>query len=465
MVFSSLLFLFIYLPITLLLYYITPMKFRNLVLLVVSLIFYGWGEPIYVLIMVFSTFLDYICSRMIGKYRENESKKKIFLIISVIGNLGMLGIFKYLDFFITTIAMIPGLAFLEPIGIALPIGISFYTFQTMSYTIDVYRGVNEPQKNIISLGTYIVMFPQLIAGPIVKYKDISKQLVERTLSVNQFADGVSLFVIGLCKKILIANACGEVFDLYQAMGQNEVTFMGAWISAFAFSFQIYFDFSGYSDMAMGIGKMLGFEFLQNFNYPYISNSISEFWNRWHISLSSWFKEYLYIPLGGNRKGKLITFRNIFIVWLATGAWHGANFNYILWGLFYFVLLMVEKAGLFNALKKSPTIFRLLYVWFFTNIGWVIFANENFGNMIARLKTMFGMSTQFFLREDLFYFNNWLFIFVVAAIASTPFVKNVFNGLSYKVKSLLQMVLIPIGLFLCTASLVDSTFNPFLYFRF
>ena len=324
MVFSSILFMFIYLPVVLALYYLSPLKWRCIVLFVVNLIFYGWGEPIYVSLMIFSTVVDYVHGMLVEKYRANDKLARKIVLSSVLINLGLLFFFKYIDFFIANLALIPAFSSLKPLGVSLPIGISFYTFQTMSYTIDVYRNDAPVQKNIIKFGDYVSLFPQLIAGPIVRYKDVAEQLNEREHSVDKFASGVRRFIVGLAKKVLLANNIGMLWDVYKVMPAEELTTLGAWLGIIAFSFQIYFDFSGYSDMAIGLGRMIGFEFLENFNYPYISKSITEFWRRWHISLGTWFREYVYIPLGGNRKGTLRTFLNIFIVWAITGFWHGAS---------------------------------------------------------------------------------------------------------------------------------------------
>ena len=343
MVFRSLMFLFVFLPSVLLIYYVCPKKFRNLVLFVSSLVFYAWGEPVYIVIMIFSTVFDYFNGLLIEKYRQKGQlkKTKIVLINSIIINLAILFFFKYTDFFINNINLLLS-SNIQTLDLALPIGISFYTFQTMSYTIDVYRGEVKAQKNIISFGAFVVLFPQLVAGPIVRYKTIATQLDERKESQEQFANGVHRFIIGLGKKVLLANNIGLVWEQISSYNIETLSTATAWIGAIAFSFQIYFDFSGYSDMAIGLGKMFGFNFLENFNYPYISKSITEFWRRWHISLGTWFKEYVYFPLGGNRGGKAKQIRNIFIVWGLTGFWHGASWNFVVWGLYFAVLLIFEK---------------------------------------------------------------------------------------------------------------------------
>ncbi|MFZ7103442.1 MAG: MBOAT family O-acyltransferase [Peptococcaceae bacterium] len=467
MVFSSVLFLFVYLPSVLLIYYAVPPKFRNLVLFIVSLVFYGWGEPVYISIMIFSTILDYTCSFMIEKSAGNKKHAKAFLIVSLAGNLFMLCVFKYLDFIILNLSYIPALSGLKPLGIPLPIGISFYTFQTMSYTIDVYRGINQRQKSFVTLGAYVTLFPQLIAGPIVKYKDVARELECRTYTAAQFSEGIGIFTVGLCKKVLIANSVGSLFDTYHAMELAKVSTLGAWLAVISYTFQIYFDFSGYSDMAIGLGKMLGFNFLRNFNYPYIACSITDFWRRWHISLSSWFKEYLYIPLGGNRRGPWRTIFNLLVVWTLTGIWHGASWNYLLWGLYFFVLLVIEKQWLLKYLDKVPHVVGHVYALLLIVISWVLFSNEDLSRCLAMLAKMFtaGINTSLVFAYDWFYLANYGVIFVLAALSSIPFWHNLFFKLSPKLQGTLKIILVILGLTVCTASLVDSTYNPFLYFRF
>ena len=344
MVFSSILFMFIYLPVVLFLYYISPVKWRNPILFVVNMIFYGWGEPVYILLMIVSITINYINGILIGKWRHVDDKKaKAVLVVNVVLNLALLGFFKYYNLIADTLNIVPFIN-LPELNVTLPIGISFYTFQTMSYPIDVYRGDADVQKNYISFGTFVALFPQLIAGPIVRYKDVADQLGFRASSIDQFSSGVERFMIGVGKKVLIANNIGALWDVYAA-SCGDLTFVGSWIGALAFSLQIYFDFAGYSDMAIGLGRMIGFEFLENFNYPYISKSITEFWRRWHMSLGTWFRDYLYIPLGGNRCGKARQILNITIVWAATGIWHGANWTFLIWGLYYAFWLLLEKTFL------------------------------------------------------------------------------------------------------------------------
>ncbi|MDD6159833.1 MAG: MBOAT family protein [Oscillospiraceae bacterium] len=466
MVFSTPYFLFLYLPIVLLLYYVTPLKLRNLVLLIFNLIFYGWGEPVYILIMFASIIIDYTHGMLVMrcKSKGNMRGAKAAVASSVIFNLALLFFFKYWDFVAGSLAAI-GLNFMPKLGLSLPIGISFYTFQTMSYTIDVYRGDAREQRNIITFGTFVTLFPQLIAGPIIKYKDLDEQLTSRTHSVDKFASGVQRFVVGLAKKVLIANAIGPLWDVYLATPAAELTTLGAWLGILGFAFQLYFDFSGYSDMAIGIGRMLGFEFLENFNYPYLAKSATEFWRRWHISLGTWFREYLYIPLGGNRVGKGRLIFNLLIVWAATGIWHGASWNFLIWGLFYFVLLVFEKFWFSGVLRKMPRWVGHIYGLFIVLVGWTIFAVEDLGALGGYLKAMFGFGAGLWDSKFLYYFLNYLPLLLIAALASTPLAKNLWNKLGDKARKAVLPVLILLGLVLATAYLVDGTYNPFLYFRF
>ncbi len=466
MVFSSLEFLFAYLPITLLLYFAVPFRFRNLVIFAVSLVFYGWGEPVYILLMILTIIIDYVCGYLIGKYRENDRLAKRILIISVAANLGILGFFKYYDFIIKNLALIPFLSFLKPIGLELPIGISFYTFQIMSYTIDVYRGEGNVQKNIISFGAYVTLFPQLIAGPIVRYKDIDEQLNEREHNIRKFSDGVRRCLAGLAKKVLLANVAGEIFSKILETPFSRLSAASAWLGIILFTFQIYFDFSAYSDMAIGMGKMMGFDFLENFNYPYISESITEFWRRWHISLSIWFRDYVYIPLGGNRKGKFKTYRNLFVVWLLTGFWHGANWNYVIWGMYFFALLVFEKAWFGEILKKIPTVFRRVYALFFIVIGWLIFYFEDSGAGFEYLKCMFAnpiVADQTALYDIV----RLLPFLIVSCVACTPLPRKLYLKLydRFKAFPVAMSVVSACFLLLSVAYLVDSSFNPFLYMQF
>ena len=468
MVFSSLIFLFVFLPITLLIYYISPRPIRNLVLFIVSLIFYAWGEPIYILIMLFSTFFDYFNGLFMDKYRDNKKITNLVLINSLVVNLGILCFFKYYGFIITNINIFFSLN-LKILDLPLPLGISFYTFQTLSYTIDVYLDKVPVQKNIISFGTYVTMFPQLVAGPIVRYSDVAWEIDNRKESLGLFGEGAELFVIGLSKKVLLANSIGALWKSVKAIPIENVSILSAWLGIIAFTFQIYFDFSGYSDMAIGLGKMFGFNFMKNFDYPYISKSVTEFWRRWHISLGTWFKEYVYIPLGGNRLGRLKQYRNLFIVWFLTGLWHGANWNFILWGLYYFVFLVIEKTYLNKWLKDKPKFISHIYTLLVVIIGWVFFEFENISEGMKFIQTMFGIGgNPVYDGTALYYlYTNWI-LFVVLAICSTPLLKKRVHKLKEDIntkESIVYSLIILSLLFLCTAYLVNESYNPFLYFRF
>ena len=478
MVFSTPIFKFYFLVLTLFLYYIVPRKGRNVVLLAASLVFYYWGEQIYVVIMFLSTAIDFTHGLLVErcKARGNDRGARMAVASSIIFNLALLGFFKYWNFIAGSFAA-AGLEFmpvieyirlplLDPIPFHLPIGISFYTFQTMSYTIDVYRGDARAQRNILNFGAFVTLFPQLIAGPIIKYKDLGDQINERTCSADKFASGVQIFMVGLGKKLLIANNVGALWDSYKAMALSELTVAGAWLGVLAFTFQIYFDFSGYSDMAVGLGRMLGFEFLPNFNYPYISKSITEFWRRWHISLSTWFREYVYIPLGGNRRGKGRQVFNLFVVWAATGIWHGANWTFLFWGLYFFVLLMVEKFLLLDKLEKAPALVGHVYTMFFVMVSWAIFAIEDLPYLAGYLKVMFGLGGVP-LADGAFgyYLAGYLPTLCAAALAATPLGAAVYRRLGTRAQQIVCTVLVAAGLVVCTAYLVAGTYNPFLYFNF
>lgn len=458
MVFSSILFIFRFLPIAMILYFLTPNKYKNLTLLLISLTFYSWGEPKYFLIMVASIFVDYFVSRGIEKSRNNKKVSIVLLSISIVFNLGMLFFFKYFNFFLENVNNILELS-LKYVKITLPLGISFYTFQTMSYTIDVFLGKVKAEKNIINFGAFVCLFPQLIAGPIVKYTDINVELKHRKIDMKQIQDGIELFILGLGSKVLIANNIGAFWSEIEGKGFAGVGTVIAWISVLAFAFQIYFDFSGYSLMAIGLGKILGFNFPRNFNYPYISKSITEFWRRWHITLGSWFKEYVYIPLGGNRVGRLRLYINLFIVWFLTGFWHGASYNFILWGLYFFILISIEKAVLLKFLEKHKIISHI-YSIFFILLGWAIFAVVDLGQLKILLKEMFSISKN---NQWMYYVRNYGITFIIATVLSTPIVKNIYNKV---IKSdILNTFILMIIFLLCIAYLVDATYNPFLYFRF
>ena len=467
MVFSSLTFLFVFLPIILIVYYSSPRKIRNAILFIGSLVFYAWGEPVYITIMLFSTVFDYINGLLIRKYKETEQIKKarIILINSIMVNLGILCFFKYSNFFIENVNNIFNLD-INLLSIALPIGISFYTFQTMSYTIDVYLEKVEAQKNIIDFGSYVTFFPQLVAGPIIKYRDIDTQLKNRKETIDDFSYGISRLCIGLFKKVILANNIGILWNQIIGGQISEIPVLTAWFGAICFSFQIYFDFSGYSDMAIGLGRMFGFHFPENFEHPYTSKSITEFWRRWHISLGTWFKEYVYIPLGGSRKGKKKLVGNLLIVWILTGLWHGASWNFVVWGLYFGILLIIEKLILTKYLEKLPSIIRHIYTMLFVVISWVIFAFEDITRVFLYLKAMFGINGVGLLNNELLYLfrTHWILI-IICIIASTTVITriNIIKDKNYYtiIKNIVCLAMF--GISICF--LIGSTYNPFLYFRF
>lgn len=465
MYFSSLLFLFVFLPLVLAVYYVLPRRFRNGFLLLANMVFYGWGEPVFILIMIVSIMTNYICGLLIEKYHDNQKRKKAFLVLSLVISLGLLAVFKYTGFVSDILRKIPPFAFMPKISLPLPIGISFYTFQTISYTIDVYRSDTKAQKNIISFGTYVSFFPQLIAGPIVRYVDIEGMLDKRRETISRFAEGIKLFLVGLAKKVLIANQMGLMWDtLRETADANGI--IGTWIGIIAFAFQIYFDFSGYSDMACGLGKMFGFEFMKNFNYPYISKSITEFWRRWHISLSMWFRDYVYIPLGGNRKKLPRVIFNLFVVWALTGLWHGANFNFIAWGIYYFVILVLEKYVFGKYLEKLPSALQHIYALFFILTGWAIFYFEDLTQLIRCFGCMFTLQNGIIGADTAKVALSYLPLMLAAALASVPMCKNLYLKIEdRKITAVLEMVFCAAVLLLCTASLINQSYNPFLYFRF
>ena len=466
MVFSSLTFLFVFLPLVLIVYFIVPQKFKNFVLFVFSLIFYAWGEPIYVSLMIFSTVLDYTCGRAVERYR-GTGKAKAALLVSVIVNLSLLCFFKYTDFLTGIINSVFGTA-IPPLDLPLPIGISFYTFQTMSYTIDVYRGDVKAQKNIVSFGTYVALFPQLIAGPIVRYSTIAKQIDSRTHSADKITCGLRRFVVGLFKKVIIANNIGLLWNNIQSATSSGLTVLLSLMGILAFAFQIYFDFSGYSDMAIGLGKILGFDFDENFNYPYCSKSITEFWRRWHISMGTWFRDYVYIPLGGSRKGIGKTLKNLFIVWFLTGLWHGASLNYILWGLFYGIVLIAEKLFILKILKKLPNFIGHLYSVTLILFGWILFAFEDLGKCGEFLKSLFGKNA-LYDNNSVYVFFSYLPLLIICAILSTPAIKTCIHKLQKKLKPAVYEITETVSLaflfFLSVTYLIGGSYNPFLYFRF
>ncbi len=461
MVFSSLPFLFFYLMAVLAVYKLAPLKVRNLILLLVSLFFYGWGEPVYIFIMLLSIAVDYTHGRLVERWRENDALARRVVASSVLCNLAILFFFKYWDFIAGNINAFTGLSIPE-FGLPLPIGISFYTFQTMSYTIDVYRRDAPVQKNAVAFGAYVTLFPQLIAGPIVQYKSVAEQLEGRREDLEKFASGIRRFTVGLAKKALLANAIGELWDA--SIAAQNLTVAGAWLGLTAYAFQLYFDFSGYSDMAVGLGRMLGFSFLENFDYPYISKSVVEFWKRWHISLTTWFREYVYYPLGGNRVSKAKWVRNILIVWVLTGIWHGAGWNFLLWGLYYAVWMLLERLFLGRYLEKLPSALRHVYTMLVALVGWALFAVEGLDRLSMFLWTLFG-GADAYAAVDGYHFRSYLPMLVILAVASTPAGKNLWGRLGERTRSVLTPLLVLASLVLCTASLVDASYNPFLYFRF
>ena len=466
MLFSSIPFLYYFLPVVLILYLITPKRFKNLTLLIASLFFYGWGEPKYVFLMLATIVCGYFIGLLIEKFRDS-AWSKFFAILAAILFLGALGIFKYADFFIENFSRATGIS-VKTLGIALPIGISFYTFQILSYTIDVYRGDVRAQRNFISLAAYITMFPQLIAGPIVRYSDIESRLSERSHSFQMTAHGLRLFILGLAKKVLIANVLGELIEVFRQT--NEKTVLFYWVYAVALCLHIYFDFSGYSDMARGLGKFFGFDFMENFNYPFISKSITEFWRRWHISLGTWFRDYVYIPLGGNRcrKGKHLF--NILVVWMLTGFWHGAEWNFIIWGLFFAVLLAGEKFLWGKAISKISVLSRI-YVIFLIIISFIIFDSTELSDIFTKAGGLFGAGGEVFSSaHTLYYLKSYALILVIALFGATPIPKLLAKKVAESrigktVLSVAEPILLAVLLVVITAYLVDGSFNPFLYFRF
>ena len=461
MLFSSIPFLFYFLPGVFLLYFLVPRKLKNAVLLLFSLVFYAWGEPKYVFLMIGTICLFYGCGIAIGKARA-QKWKKFWLCVSVVVSLGLLAVFKYADFLLSSVNSVTGLQ-LPLLKLALPIGISFYTFQCFSYTIDVYRGDARVQRNIVSFGAYVSLFPQLIAGPIVRYVDVARELDHRTHSWEDIALGLRRFLVGLSKKILIANQLGELTNIFR--GSDEKSLLFYWMYAIAFALHIYFDFSGYSDMAIGLGRIFGFKFIENFNYPYLSRSIAEFWRRWHMSLGSWFRDYVYIPLGGNRVSRGRWVFNILVVWMLTGLWHGAAWNFVLWGLLYAVFLLLEKWV--PGLQKMPDIFRRGYVLLVVVLGFVLFNATDLSQALSDIGGMFGFAgVPLITAETLYYLRSYGALFVISFVGATPLVRNVANKISHKpVVAVLEPLALILLLLVCSAYLVDGSFNPFLYFRF
>ena len=461
-------FLCVFLPVILVIYFALPKQSRNLWLLLASLFFYAWGEPRYILIMLFSTVFDYFNGRVI-EYATLKEKRdtlgRAVLVLSIAGNLGILCFFKYTDFVLGTVNRLAGTQF-GLLQLALPIGISFYTFQTMSYTIDVYRGEIPAQHNIISFGMYVCLFPQLIAGPIVRYKDVQKEIDARKTTISGAVHGLQRFLIGLAKKVLLANQIGALWDEIKGLGGSDMSMSLAWLGAVAFTFQIYFDFSGYSDMAIGLGEMFGFHFPENFDHPYESKSITEFWRRWHMTLGTWFREYLYIPLGGNRKGVVRQIFNLLVVWFLTGLWHGAGWNFILWGLYYFVLLVLEKFVLRRLLERLPDVIRHLYTLFFVVVGWVIFACDDLGLLGSYLKAMFGIGVPGGNALALYEWDVQAPFLAILLIAATTIPARIAKQLTREDQRSPLLMVYTVGLLvLSLAFLVSGSYNPFLYFRF
>lgn len=473
MVFSSPVFLFAYLPLTLAVYYLMPLRWRNLALFLLSLVFYGWDKPIYIPVMLFSVTVSYLCGFPIGKYRDRDRHRaRVWLVVSLVLNLSVLVFFKYTNFIIENLRLIPPLAgILHPLEwLELPIGISFYTFQIMSYSIDLYRGENETQRSYIAFGTYVALFPQLIAGPIVRYRDVDRQLLSRTHTVDRFASGVRRFAVGFGKKILLGDALAAVYAYLSTAADFEFTVLSGWLMVATYTLHIYFDFSGYSDMAIGLGRMFGFEFPENFRYPYMASSITDFWRRWHITLSTWFREYVYIPLGGNRRGRARQYFNLAVVWLLTGLWHGASWNFVLWGLFYLILLVAEKAFLLRLLERNRLTRVLGHIGalLLVGIGWMIFDHTDLGEAFRIIGGLFGIGTAGLAAATV----SWqalrlLPLLAVSVAAATPYPTRLWNRLTGRRPALtvLEPVLLVAVLALSVACAVRSDYSPFLYFNF
>ena len=468
MLFSSIVFLFTFLPAVVILYYLLPVRFRNVILLLASLVFYAWGEPVYLFLMLLSILFNYFSGLDIARNLQDKRAAKRSLVFNLIINLAVLGFFKYEGFVLDTLnGILP--VHISYHALPLPIGISFYTFQILSYIIDVYRGNVKVQTNLPNFALYVTMFPQLIAGPIVQYADVDEQLASREVSRTKFGEGSMYFIRGLAKKVLLANTSGMIFTEVSGLAKGNIAVMTAWLEAFAYMFQIYFDFSGYSDMAIGLGKMFGFEFNMNFNYPYVSKSITEFWRRWHISLSSWFRDYVYIPLGGNRVSKIKHIRNLLIVWFLTGLWHGAAWNFVAWGLYYGVILIIEKYLLSPVLDRLPDVVRHIYSIVLVVIGWVLFFSSSFGQAADYIRVMFGAGAHGFAdRESMYLLTSNLILWLILIFGSTPLVHFRYEHMlrTKKWNTTIINSVVYVALFIvCIAYLVTETYNPFLYFRF
>lgn len=468
MLFSSIVFLFTFLPAVMILYYLLPVRFRNVILLLASLVFYAWGEPVYLFLMLLSILFNYFSGLDIARNLQDKRAAKQSLVFNLIINLAVLGFFKYEGFVLDTLnGILP--VHISYHALPLPIGISFYTFQILSYIIDVYRGNVKVQTNLPNFALYVTMFPQLIAGPIVQYADVDEQLASREISRTKFGEGSMYFIRGLAKKVLLANTSGMIFTEVSGLAKDNIAVMTAWLGAFAYMFQIYFDFSGYSDMAIGLGKMFGFEFNMNFNYPYVSKSITEFWRRWHISLSSWFRDYVYIPLGGNRVSKIKHIRNLLIVWFLTGLWHGAAWNFVAWGLYYGVILIIEKYLLSPVLDRLPDVVRHIYSIVLVVIGWVLFFSSSFGQAADYIRVMFGAGAHGFAdRESMYLLTSNLILWLILIFGSTPLVHFRYEHMLRSKKwntTIINSVVYAALFIVCIAYLVTETYNPFLYFRF
>ena len=468
MLFSSIVFLFTFLPVTLIVYYIVPGAFKNVVMLLASLVFYAWGEPVYIILMLLSILFNYVCGIDIARYLKQGKKRRRRLIFNIVVNLCILGFFKYSGFVVDSInAVLP--VHIPYRELPLPIGISFYTFQTLSYIIDVYRGNVKVQKNMLHFALYVSMFPQLIAGPIVQYADVEEQLMSRKESWGKFGDGVLFFIRGLAKKVILANTMGLIFNEVTGLPAGRISVLSAWLGCAAYAFQIYFDFGGYSDMAIGLGKMFGFEFRRNFFYPYMSTSITEFWRRWHISLGSWFREYVYIPLGGNRVSPGRHIFNIMVVWALTGLWHGAAWNFVIWGIYYGVLLLIEKYFLQKFLSRIPTVFGWIYTIIIVMTGWVFFFSPTLGSAAGYLKIMVGIGANGLAdRESIYLLVTNAVLWILAAAGSAPYVHRLYERVIYggkKIRTGLNCMVYAALFLLCVAYLVSASYNPFLYFRF
>ena len=468
MLFSSIVFLFTFLPVVLILYYLLPVRFRNVILLLASLVFYAWGEPVYLFLMLLSILFNYFSGLDIARNLQDKRAAKQSLVFNLIINLAVLGFFKYEGFVLDTLnGILP--VHISYHALPLPIGISFYTFQILSYIIDVYRGNVKVQTNLPNFALYVTMFPQLIAGPIVQYADVDEQLASREVSWTKFGEGSMYFIRGLAKKVLLANTSGMIFTEVSGLAKGNIAVVTAWLGAFAYMFQIYFDFSGYSDMAIGLGKMFGFEFNMNFNYPYVSKSITEFWRRWHISLSSWFRDYVYIPLGGNRVSKIKHIRNLLIVWFLTGLWHGAAWNFVAWGLYYGVILIIEKYLLSPVLDRLPDVVRHIYSIVLVVIGWVLFFSSSFGQAADYIRVMFGAGAHGFAdRESMYLLTSNLILWLILIFGSTPLVHFRYEHMLRTKKwntTIINSVVYAALFIVCIAYLVTETYNPFLYFRF